>query len=235
MAATIKLEKLSKKYGDKTAVAELSTEFYAGQIVALLGENGAGKSTLLNMMAGFLAPTSGRVLIEGDDIAQHPEKCKKKIGFLPEGSPLYDDMRVNDFLAYMSELKGVGPAAVATAIAQANLDEVQTSKIDTLSKGYRRRVGFAVSLLCNPPILLLDEPSDGLDPNQKAHLLGLITDMSKQKTIIISTHLLDEAEQIANRIMIMHQGEIKIDGDKDALCKQTRTISLENAFVKLTR
>lgn len=235
MAVSIKLEHLCKKYDDKTAVADLNIEFYEGQIVALLGENGAGKSTLLNMMAGFLAPSAGKVLIGDKDMALQPEVCKKNIGFLPEGSPLYDDMKVEDFLRYMANLKGVACKEVEEVMVKANLEDVAQCKIDSLSKGYRRRVGFAASLLGNPPILLLDEPTDGLDPNQKAHLLGLIKDMSSSKTIIISTHLLDEADQIANRIMIMHHGIIKIDGCKEAVCKQTRTVSLENAFVKLTR
>ena len=235
MAVSIRLEHLRKSYGNKIAVADLNAEFYEGQIVALLGENGAGKSTLLNMMAGFLAPSAGRVLISDNDMAKVPEICKKNIGFLPEGSPLYDDMDVKDFLHYMASLKGVAGQEESEAIVKANLEDVKKCKIDALSKGYRRRVGFAASLLGNPPILLLDEPTDGLDPNQKAHLLGLIKDMSSSKTIIISTHLLDEAEQIANRIMIMHQGVIKIDGCKESVCKQTQTVSLENAFVKLTR
>lgn len=235
MAVTIRLEHLRKTYDMQTALADLSTEFYEGQIVALLGENGAGKSTLLNMMSGFLAPSAGNILIMGENMALKPEKCKKNIGFLPEGSPLYDDMTVKDFLVYMANLKGEENSQVAEVIAKANLEDVENYKIDTLSKGYRRRVGFAASILGNPPILLLDEPTDGLDPNQKAHLLGIIKDMGKNKTIIISTHLLDEAEQIASRIMIMHKGEIKVDGCLDAVCKQTRTVSLENAFIKLTR
>ena len=124
---------------------------------------------------------------------------------------------------------------VKKVMALANIENVAKQKIETLSKGYKRRVGFAVGILGNPPILLLDEPTDGLDPNQKEHMLGLIKDMSKDKTIIISTHLLDEAETIANRIMIMNKGKIKVDGDLDAVLKQTRTSSLENAFIKLTR
>ena len=235
MAASIKINHLRKVYGNNVAVDELNTDFYAGQVVALLGENGAGKSTLLNMIVGFLKPTSGEVLINGDNIATSPEKVKKEIGFLPEGSPLYEDMKVEDFLNYMSELKGTDRNQVIQAIRLANLEDVTSCKIETLSKGFRRRVGFAVSQLGNPPIMILDEPTDGLDPNQKAHLLGLIGDMGKEKTIIISTHLLDEAQAVANRIMIMHKGIIKIDGDLETITRRTRTISLENAFIKLTR
>ena len=154
---------------------------------------------------------------------------------MPEGAPLYADMSVENFLKYMAELKSLPKSEAKRVMALANIENVAKQKIETLSKGYKRRVGFAVSILGNPPILLLDEPTDGLDPNQKEHILGLIKDMSNDKTIIISTHLLDEAEGIANRIMIMDKGKIKVDGDLEAVMKQTRTNSLENAFTKLTR
>ncbi len=231
----IDIERLSKVYGNKIAVNDLTIKFEAGQIVALLGENGAGKSTLLNMMAGFLAPTTGKIMVNGDDLALKPEKVKSQIGFLPEGSPLYDDMKVGVFLSYMADLKSVNRNNVAEVIKLANLDEVKDCKIETLSKGYRRRTGFAVSLLNNPQILLLDEPTDGLDPNQKTHLLNLIRNMGKEKIIIISTHLLDEVQMIADRIMIMHKGEIKADGSFAAIMEQNKTTSLDEAFVKLTR
>ena len=148
---------------------------------------------------------------------------------------MYGDMTVGGFLKYIAEIKGVEAKNVEKAIMLSSLKEVKEQKIETLSKGYRRRVGFAVSVLANPPILLLDEPTDGLDPNQKEQILGLIAEMSKDKTIIISTHLLEEAELIANRILIMDKGKIKADGDLESIKKQTRTTSLENAFIKLTR
>ena len=145
------------------------------------------------------------------------------------------DMSVKGFLLYIAELKGFDKKEAERAMSLANITDVANQKIETLSKGYKRRVGFAVSVLGDPPILLLDEPTDGLDPNQKDHMLGIISDMSKDKTIIISTHLLDEAESLANRIIIMNCGQIKADGNVDAILKQTRTTSLENAFIKLTR
>ncbi|MBR4106003.1 MAG: ABC transporter ATP-binding protein [Alphaproteobacteria bacterium] len=232
---TIDIEHLSKVYGNKIAVKDLTIKFEEGQIVALLGENGAGKSTLLNMVSGFLAPTAGKITINGDDLALKPEKVKSQIGFLPEGSPLYDDMEVSNFLSYMADLKSANRSNVTEVIKLANLEDVKDCKIETLSKGYRRRVGFAVSLLNNPQILLLDEPTDGLDPNQKTHLLNLISNMGKEKIIIISTHLLDEVQMIADRIMIMHKGEIRADGSLDAIMEQNKTTSLDEAFVKLTR
>lgn len=235
MPASIEISSLSKSFGCFTAVNDLNLTIYPCQIIALLGPNGAGKSTLMNMLAGYLAPSAGKIEILGQDISAAPATAKKNIGFLPEGSPLYDDMSVNSFLSYLAELKSLPTSSVTTVLELANIKNVAAQRIETLSKGYKRRVGFAVSLLGNPPILLLDEPTDGLDPNQKEHMLGLIGEMSKDKTILISTHLLDEAKTVANRILIMNKGRIKADGDLEAVLKQTRTTSLENAFIKLTR
>lgn len=235
MPASIEISSLSKSFGCFTAVNDLNLTIYPCQIIALLGPNGAGKSTLMNMLAGYLAPSAGKIEILGQDISAAPATAKKNIGFLPEGSPLYDDMSVNSFLSYLAELKSLPTSNVTTVLELANIKNVAAQRIETLSKGYKRRVGFAVSLLGNPPILLLDEPTDGLDPNQKEHMLGLIGEMSKDKTILISTHLLDEAKTVANRILIMNKGRIKADGDLEAVLKQTRTTSLENAFIKLTR
>ena len=235
MPCSVDVKKLTKLYGDKCAVDDVSFTAYPSQIIALLGPNGAGKSTLMNIIAGFLSQTNGNVEIFGKDNSLCPIETKKEIGFLPEGSPLYADMSLEAFLKYIAELRSQPKSEVKKVMVLANIEDVAKQKIETLSKGYKRRVGFAVSILGNPPILLLDEPTDGLDPNQKEHMLGLIKDMSKDKTIIISTHLLDEAAFIANRIMIMNKGKIKVDGDLDAVMKQTRTTSLESAFIKLTR
>ena len=235
MPCSIEVKNISKSFGDICAVDDVSFSAYPSQIIALLGPNGAGKSTLINMIAGFLSQNNGTIEIFGKNNEQYPIETKKEIGFLPEGAPLYADMSVESFLKYLAELKSLAKDEVKRVMALANIEHVAKQKIETLSKGYKRRVGFAVSILGNPPILLLDEPTDGLDPNQKEHMLGLIKDMSSEKTIIISTHLLDEAQSIANRIMIMNKGKIKIDGDLEAITKQTRTTSLENAFIKLTR
>lgn len=235
MPAAIEVNHLHKSFARIEAVKDISVKFSEGEIIALLGPNGAGKSTFMNMLSGFLSPDSGKIIILGQDIASNPLQAKSHIGFLPEGSPLYGDMPVRRFLAYMAKLKSSNAPDVDKVISLANLEDVVNQKIETLSKGYKRRVGFASSLLGNPPVLLLDEPTDGLDPNQKNHMLKLISSMSKNKTILISTHLLDEAQSVASRILIMDKGEIKIDGSLDSILKQTRCFSLETAFTKLTK
>ena len=232
MPASIKISNLCKHFEDIIAVNDLSLTAYPSQIIALLGPNGAGKSTLMNMISGYLTPTSGNIDIL--DLSD-PTEIKKNIGFLPEGSPLYDDMSVKSFLRYIAKLKSQPLSEVDKVMNIANISHVSSQKIETLSKGYKRRVGFATAIIGNPPILLLDEPTDGLDPNQKDHMLNIIREMSYEKTIIISTHLLDEAQSISNRIIIMNNGKIKADGDVEAIQKQTQTSSLENAFIKLTR
>ena len=199
-----------------------------------MGPNGAGKSTLINMLAGFLAPTSGKIEVMGKNIAEFPLQAKQNIGFLPEGSPLYPDLSVQMFLNYMAELRNEKKQAVQNVAATANIIEVMSQKIETLSKGYLRRVGFAQSLLGNPPILLLDEPTDGLDPNQKDYMRKLIKQMAKDKTIVISTHLLEEAENLATRIVLLDKGKIKADGSLKEILKQTGTTDLAAAFRQIT-
>lgn len=205
MPVTIEVSNLTKDFGEIVAVSDLSFKARSGEIIALLGPNGAGKSTLMNMITGYLAPTSGSIKVMEKDISGTPLEAKKLIGFLPEGSPLYPDMSVRSFLEYMAELRGFSGNEKKQRLQEiaraANIADILSQKIETLSKGYLRRVGFAQSIISNPPILLLDEPTDGLDPNQKEHIRELITRMGRDKTIIISTHLLDEAETIANRII----------------------------------
>ena len=186
------------------------------------------------MITGFLSPTSGQILVQGKNIAQYAEESKAKIGFLPEGAPIYPDMTVKMFLNYMADLRGASKDSIKKAINMANIGDVLTQRVETLSKGYMRRLGFAQSILNNPPILLLDEPTDGLDPNQKEHMRNLIFSMREDKTILISTHLLDEAEAICSRIIIINRGQIMADGSCDEIFKITKTKSLDAAFKKLT-
>ncbi len=247
--ATICLEHLSKSYDSLVAVDDVSFRAYSGEIIALLGPNGAGKSTLMNMISGFLSPSDGSVYVNGKDVAQETIAIKKDIGFLPEGAPMYADMSVRLFLKYMIELKlnleeseGQNKAQIRKIYydeflritSLAKIGDVLEQKIDTLSKGFLRRVGFAQSIIGNPPVLLLDEPTDGLDPNQKKHMRDLIKNMGKNKTIIISTHLLDEAETLASRIILINKGKIAIDGSLQEILKKTKTSSLEEAFRHFT-
>lgn len=235
MIEAVKTENLNKIYGNIKATDNFNFSAHKGEIIALLGPNGAGKSTLMNMLAGFSAPTSGKILIEGMDIWEHPQEAKAKIGFLPEGSPLYPDMSVKMFLKYMAGLRQVGKTEIEKAVSMAKIENVSEQKIETLSKGYLRRVGFAQSILSNPDILLLDEPTDGLDPNQKEHMRSLITQMGKNKTIIISTHLLEEAENICTRIILINKGKIMADGTLAEILAAADAENLAAAFKKLTR
>ena len=238
MTVTIEISNLSKFFGDKAAVDNVSLKIEKGQIVALLGPNGAGKSTLMNMICGYLAPSAGSIRVLGQDVSENSLKVRENIGFLLEGAPLYPDLSVRQFLNYMAELRGFygeeRDERVAAAEALAKVENVAQQKIETLSKGYSRRVGFAQSILSRPPVLLLDEPTDGLDPNQKRHIRSLISQMGKSRTIVISTHLLEEAESVCNRIVLVNKGRIMADGDLNEVLKQSRSRNLENAFRKLT-
>ncbi|MBR6664067.1 MAG: ABC transporter ATP-binding protein [Alphaproteobacteria bacterium] len=233
MHYNIEIKNLSKSFDSITAVNNISFTANNG-VITLLGPNGAGKSTLMNMIAGYLAPDMGEIKILECSSQQDPLKCKKNIGFLPEGSPLYADMSVKSFLEYIAKLKEANAEQINNAIKTAQISEVLNQKVETLSKGYQRRVGFAQSILTDPKILLLDEPTDGLDPNQKEHIQNTIKKMGKNKTILISTHLLDEAETIADRIIIMNKGEIKADGTLAQILRQTKSINLAEAFKKMT-
>ncbi len=229
----VKIENLTKDYGRIVAVKNISLDFNEGEIVALLGPNGAGKSTLMNMIAGYLSPSNGEIFVCGKSIKSDPLWGKEHIGFLPEGAPLYADLTVKQFLNYMAELRGVSRDKVNQAIKLANIEEVLDQKVETLSKGYQRRVGFAQSVLDDLPILMLDEPTDGLDPNQKKHMRSLIAKMGKKKVIIISTHLLEEAEEVCNRIVLMKQGEVVADGTLKKILSKYKGKTLEEVFFKL--
>lgn len=231
---TLKVEDLCKNYGEIQASKDLNFSAHRGDIIALLGPNGAGKSTLMNMIAGYLSPTSGYIEVLGKNIAQFPLFAKENIGFLPEGSPLYADLSVKRFLLYMAQIRGLNIQSVNKAAQVANIENVMKQKIDTLSKGYQRRVGFAQSILSNPPILLLDEPTDGLDPNQKDYMRSLIKNMAADKTILISTHLLEEAQTVCNRIILLDNGTIRADATLGEILKNTKSENIAEAFRKLT-
>ena len=238
MEVSLKVQSLYKQFPDVCAVDDVSFEARQGDVIALLGPNGAGKTTLMNMITGVLAPDSGDVFLNGTDIKASPLQAKQQFGFLAEGAPMYGDMSVKAFLSYMSDLKGIHKTQKKQRLEEvkemAQIASVWNSKIETLSKGYQRRVGFAQSLLADPSILLLDEPTDGLDPNQKEHLRKLIRKLGETKILLISTHLLDDVTQMCNRILIMSQGKLIADGTSDDILKQVNSYTLESAFRKLT-
>jgi len=213
----ISVENLSKSFGQKLAVDDISFEVKKGEVLGFLGPNGAGKSTTMRMVTGYLPPTSGEVVIDGINVADDSISAKQKIGYLPESAPLYSDMTVSSFLSFIAELRGKGKSDVDAAIDTCFLDPVKQQSIDTLSKGYRHRTCLAQSILHDPEILVLDEPTDGLDPNQKQEVRNLIKRMGEDKAIIFSTHILEEVEAACTRAIIIDQGRVVADGAPDEL------------------
>ncbi len=208
----IQVENITKKYGSFTAVNNINFEIDEGEIVGFLGPNGAGKSTTMNMITGFIEPTSGRIIIDGYDISKKPRKAKRKIGYMPEGVPLYSDLTVKEFVTYMAELKGVPRKEkkdkVQKAIEETGLQDVQNKLTKNLSRGYKQRVSMAGALVSNPKVIILDEPTVGLDPKQVTEIRALIKELGKEHTVILSSHILSEVSQICNRVIIINNGQI---------------------------
>ncbi len=217
----IEVTNLTKQFGPKTAVNGVSFCVSKGEVLGFLGPNGAGKSTTMRMITGYIPPTSGVVTVGGFDITTDPLLAKAKIGYLPENAPLYSDMTVQSFLKFAAELRGMGgderDRAVDKAIETCFLETVRRQSLDTLSKGYKHRACLAQSILHDPEVLILDEPTDGLDPNQKHEVRNLIKRMGVNKTIIFSTHILEEVEAVCSRAIIIDQGRIVADGTPDQL------------------
>lgn len=234
----IRIENLTRRFGAFTAVDNLSFQVAPGEVLGFLGPNGAGKSTTMKMITGFLQPTSGRVDVFGYDMWRNPLPAKKLIGYLPEGAPSYGEMSVRDFLAFIADVRGLRGAekqrAIAVAAEKAALTEVMLQTVDTLSKGYRRRVGIAQAILHDPQVLILDEPTDGLDPNQKHHVRELIRSLSQEKLVIVSTHILEEVSAVCTRAMIIAQGKILVDETPTALAARSTTGRLDDVFRQLT-
>lgn len=208
----IQVENITKKYGSFTAVDKINFQIEEGEIVGFLGPNGAGKSTTMNMITGFIEPTSGKIIVDGYDISKKPKKAKKQIGYMPEGTPLYSDLTVKEFITYMAELKGVSTkekkAMVEKVIEDTGLKEVQNKLTRNLSRGYKQRVSMAGALVSNPKVIILDEPTVGLDPKQVTEIRALIKKLGKDHTVILSSHILSEVSQICNRVIIINKGKI---------------------------
>jgi ABC-2 type transport system ATP-binding protein len=212
----IEIDGLVKRFGSLTAVGGLSLRVAKGEVLGFLGPNGAGKSTTMKMITGYLAPTAGRIRVAGFNVAENPIEAQKRIGYLPEGAPAYGDMTPEQFLGFIADVRGLvhdqRREAIANAVKQTDLTAVLDQPIDTLSKGFKRRVGLAQSILHDPPVLIMDEPTDGLDPNQKHSVRQLIRAMAPEKATIISTHILEEVEAICTRAVIIDRGRIVADG-----------------------
>jgi len=217
----IEVNNLTKHFGPKVAVDNLSLSVRKGEVLGFLGPNGAGKSTTMRMITGFLPPTAGTVSVGGDDMLEKPNLAKARIGYLPESAPLYLDMTVEGFLGFTAELRGKSGSArneaVNRAIDTCFLQKVRSQSIDTLSKGYRHRTCLAQAIIHDPEVLILDEPTDGLDPNQKDVVRNLIREMGRTKAIIFSTHILEEVEACCSRAIIIDQGRIVADGTPQEL------------------
>src|SRR5690606_715125 len=221
---SIKVENLTKYYGEQKAVDHISFEIKTGEVIGFLGPNGAGKSTTMKMMTGYMAPTEGTVIIEGIDVSVDPLKIKKKIGYLPENNPLYTDMAIIDYLWFCAEIQGMDrdeiPGRIREMIDLCGLDAEKHKNINELSKGYRQRVGLAQSIIHDPDVLIFDEPTTGLDPNQIIEIRKLIKKLGEKKTVILSSHILSEVEATCDRILIINRGQIVADGTADTLRKQ---------------
>ena len=215
----ITVEGLAKHYGPIRAVDGISFEVRRGDILGFLGPNGAGKTTAMRLITGFLEPDAGRVSVAGHDIGNDSLAARQRIGYLPENAPAYGEMTVTGFLEFIAEARAVDnpPAAIDRVVEMTGLKRVTHQTIETLSKGFKRRVGLAQALIHDPEVLILDEPTDGLDPNQKAMVQDLITHLSSEKCIVLSTHILDEVERICNRAMIISQGKILVDSTPEEL------------------
>ncbi len=234
----IEIRNLSKRYGALTAVDDISFTVSPGQVLGFLGPNGAGKSTTMKMITGFLTPTSGSVAVCGHDVETDPLAAKACMGYLPEGAPSYGEMTVRGFLEFIADVRGLTGerrrARLDDVIGRLQLNSVLEQMIETLSKGFKRRVGLAQSLVHDPQVLILDEPTDGLDPNQKHHVRQLINDMAKDKIIVISTHILEEVDAVCNRAIIIAGGKLLADATPAELAKRAPSGRLDDVFRQIT-
>ena len=236
----IEVKGLVKNYGSKRAVDNVSFTVNRGDILGFLGPNGAGKSTTMKMLTGFLRPTAGTALVNGHDVTRDPVAVKRQLGYLPESAPAYGEMTVEEFLAFIAETRGYRArpeklARVNRALDLTQLQSVRTQTIETLSKGYKQRVGFAQALLHDPAVLVLDEPTDGLDPNQKNEVRTLIKVMAAEKAVVLSTHILEEVEALCTRVIIISQGKVVVDETPEVLRARQPGARLDVIFRSLTQ
>ncbi|MGH7117904.1 MAG: ABC transporter ATP-binding protein [Acetobacteraceae bacterium] len=239
MAELIEIRGLTKQFGSFTAVDDVSFSVARGEVLGFLGPNGAGKTTTMRMLAGFVTPTRGQAAIAGHDVAAEPVAARRLLGFLPEGAPTYPEMTVAGFLRFAARIRGYVGAElarrVAAALALTELEGVRLQPVETLSKGFKRRVGLAQALLHDPPVLVLDEPTDGLDPNQKHEVRTLIQRLAPEKAIVISTHILEEVEAVCTRAIIIAAGRIVADDTPGGLAARHPSGRLEEMFRAITR
>lgn len=234
---SVVVRNLAKHYGEQKAVNQISFEAKPGRILGFLGPNGAGKSTTMKMLTGYLQPTAGHAEIDGKNIQLEPLVIKKLIGYLPENTPLYMDMYVREFLSFVTETYGLKNRSqrVEDVIKLVGLTQEQHKKIGMLSKGYKQRVGLAQAIIHQPQVLILDEPTSGLDPNQLADIRALIKNLGKDKTVIISTHIMQEVEALCDDVIIINKGVLVANASIADLKKEHSGASLEDIFKKLTK
>ena len=237
-SALIEIDGLTKRFGAFTAVDGVSFRVARGEVLGFLGPNGAGKSTTMRMLAGFMIPTAGTARICGHDVQTDGVAARRMLGFLPEGAPTYPEMSVTGFLRFCAKIRGFSGAEldrrVDHALGLTRLESVRLQPVETLSKGFKRRVGLAQALLHDPPVLVLDEPTDGLDPNQKHEVRKLIQDMRAEKAIVISTHILEEVDAVCTRAMIIARGRVVADATPAELEKRHPSGKLDDVFRQLT-
>ncbi len=234
----IKINNLSKKFGHLTAVENISFQVEPGEVLGFLGPNGAGKSTTMKMITGFLTPTSGSIEVAGFNVSENPIEVKKRIGYLPEGAPSYGEMTPMQYLEFIAQVRQLsGQNKIdrnKEVIQRLHLDKVLNQSIDTLSKGFKRRVGLAQAILHDPEVLILDEPTDGLDPNQKFEVRELIKSIAPDKVIIISTHILSEVDAICSRAIIIADGKILADDTPEGLRDKSSSDKMDDIFREIT-
>jgi len=229
----IEVANLSKRYGDRAAIRDVSFTAQTGQILGFLGPNGAGKTTTMRIITGFMPATSGTVRVDGFDVFEQSSEVRRRIGYLPENPPLYNDMAVVPYLRFAAKLKGMSRTAIADALERVlrtcALTEVRNRLLGHLSKGFRQRVGLAQALIHDPPVLILDEPTIGLDPRQIIEIRSLIKTLRVQRTVVLSTHILPEVSQVCDKVVVINEGCVVLE---DQLANLTRTRTLEEVFIE---